>query len=52
MNKKFDYSLLKSKVNKTSYEKPIIDIMSIHREKIQELRIKLYKLMRIMNEKV
>jgi len=49
MNKKFDYSLLKNKVIK---EKPIIDIMSIHREKIQELRIKLYKLMRIMNEKV
>ena len=53
MNKKFDYNLLKSKVNKKSYEKPVSDnIMSIHREKIKELRIKLYKLMRIMNEKV
>ena len=40
MNKKFDYSLLKNKVIK---EKPIrnCDIMSIHKEKIKELRIKL-----------
>lgn len=52
MNKKFDYSLLKSKVNKKSYEKPISDNIMSHKEKIQELRIKLYKLMRIMNEKV
>ena len=51
MNKKFDYNLLKSKVNKV--EKPVSDnIMSIHRKKIQELRIKLYKLMRNTNEKV
>ena len=43
MNKKFDYNLLKSKVNRV--EKPITnDIMSIHKEKIKELRIKLYKL--------
>lgn len=49
MNKKFDYSLLKNKVIK---EKPIIDIMSIHKEKIRELRIKLYQLMRNTNEKV
>lgn len=41
MNKKFDYSLLKNKVIK---EKPIVDIISIHKEKIRELRIKLYKL--------
>jgi hypothetical protein len=48
MNKKFDYNLLKNKVNRV--EKPITnDIMSIHKEKIKELRIKLY---RIMNGKV
>ena len=48
MNKKFDYNLLKSKVNRV--EKPVSDnIMSIHKEKIKELRIKLY---RIMNGKV
>jgi len=46
MNKKFDYSLLKNKVIK---EKPIVDIIRIHKEKIKELRIKLY---RIMNGKV
>jgi len=44
MNKKFDYSLLKNKVIK---EKPVSDIMSIHKEKIKELRIKLYKLIGI-----
>lgn len=50
MNKKFDYSLLKNKVIK---EKPVSDnIMSIHKEKIRELRIKLYQLMRNTNEKV
>ena len=48
MNKKFDYNLLKNKVIK---EEPIIDIMS-HKEKIRELRIKLYQLMRNTNEKV
>jgi len=49
MNKKFDYNSLKSKVIK---EKPVSDNIMSHKEKIQELRIKLYKLMRIMNEKV
>lgn len=50
MNKKFDYSLLKNKVIK---EKPLLyDVMSIHKEKIRELRIKLYQLMRNTNEKV
>lgn len=44
MNKKFDYSLLKSKVIK---EKPIIDSIISHKEKIKELRIKLYKLIGI-----
>jgi hypothetical protein len=43
MNKKFDYNLLKNKVNRVS--KPLLyDIMNIHKEKIKELRIKLYKL--------
>ena len=47
MNKKFDYSLLKNKVNKTSYEKPVSDNIMSHKEKIKELRIKLYKLIGI-----
>jgi hypothetical protein len=47
MNKKFDYSLLKNKVNKTSYEKPVSDSIISHKEKIKELRIKLYKLIGI-----
>jgi hypothetical protein len=47
MNKKFDYSLLKNKVNKKSYEKPVSDNIISHKEKIKELRIKLYKLIGI-----
>jgi hypothetical protein len=49
MNKKFDINLLKNKVIK---EKPVSDSIMSHKEKIRELRIKLYKLMRTMNEKV
>jgi hypothetical protein len=44
MNKKFDYSLLKNKVIK---EKPVSDNIMSHKEKIKELRIKLYKLIGI-----
>ena len=44
MNKKFDYSLLKNKVIK---EKPVSDSIISHKEKIKELRIKLYKLIGI-----
>ena len=44
MNKKFDYSLLKNKVIK---EKPIVDNIMSHKEKIRELRIKLYRLIGI-----
>ena len=50
MNKKFDYNLLKSKVNRV--EKPVSDNIMSYKEKIKELRIKLYKLMRKTNEKV
>jgi predicted HTH domain antitoxin len=44
MNKKFDYNLLKNKVIK---EKPVSDNIISHKEKIKELRIKLYKLIGI-----
>jgi len=44
MNKKFDYNLLKSKVIK---EKPVSDNIISHKEKIKELKIKLYKLIGI-----
>jgi len=47
MNKKFDYNSLKNKVNKKSYEKPVSDNIMSHKEKIKELRIKLYKLIGI-----
>ena len=44
MNKKFDINLLKNKVIK---EKPVSDNISVHKEKIRELRIKLYRLIGI-----
>ena len=44
MNKKFNYNLLKNKVIK---EKPVSDNIMSHKEKIKELRIKLYKLIGI-----